>query len=955
MDVEKLRLLKDFLTDIESLKIPTPPYYQMLANGLVKTGIMPGITAQRIPSLFDMFKSIANEHNLYLDTLSKYNLSKVVNNYTMHSMYETINDPVNLIQAQTSVDGTTGPLKSEANKSSEAKEASTRTPGNIINKYEGIVENQVGKKGIAICATGLKSFFGLTQYYNYLLNYGTEEEQERILLGKDHKGIMIGGKVYKTLANIRSKDPNTIIKPELMEALASVTNDNDAALILSALLSLATDNAKELALSKLNASTKTLGLYVYGISIGMDFKDLAHIMMSDVGRVINEVLSDDVFAERDGYGTVDDALFKYFDEGPKKLLYKFDITKDSQGQTIPSPLEKLQKLAEEAGIIYEDDKGKPIPFTKALVEFSRENLHLSEKLATFEKMRRQYRSQSSEGKQLFNQLIDAVQDYIQQNHVIGLNLNVYEDIKTLSKGAAEMKILGQLFGLNKGLKTNPDGLASQINNIERAIYNQTGNLDDLIDLSKFVFDEDYRQECILKYEEVKHSFNILDAIAQVPHFMGYVQTLAIAAKEAQNSFKFRSARALSLKLAQELGYKKIGTTAESRIIKGVQNFIGDYLRKNWMLDKEISFVIPAGNKMFTKTGDQIELTQDTRVQLGTDWGDATFRMWMENEIIPNLKKGIIKPGTTYEAVADNKFVKDLGNNLYTRTVSHNPTIISTLPINMLPRIDQERAIFNTYKSAFNELAGGTTQGGLSYQYEYTVNSEDGTQVTQLSKPIPLVDLFTYYAMIANGWKLSESSLVPILEDFQNTGEIQSFHEYVTAIDKSGETLTIDNIEFFEILPYIAPFESPYVSRSKYIQYRNPSTRKLQLMQRLSRSELAIDVDPEFEIEGLDAGRIKEYEFITADVDTNYYPTGRQESPSIKKTFSYEQNGRIQEYEIVYDKETGKLQRFEVFGTQLTLGNFDLTHVPVIKGDGGRKLVNTTLLEMLINDKLNPCS
>lgn len=34
-----------------------------------------------------------------------------------------------------------------------------------------------------------------------------------------------------------------------------------------------------------------------------------------------------------------------------------------------------------------------------------------------------------------------------------------------------MKILGQLFGLNKGLKTSPDELSSQINNIERAIYN----------------------------------------------------------------------------------------------------------------------------------------------------------------------------------------------------------------------------------------------------------------------------------------------------------------------------------------------------------------------------------------------------------------------------------------------------------------------------------------------------
>ena len=75
-----------------------------------------------------------------------------------------------------------------------------------------------------------------------------------------------------------------------------------------------------------------------------------------------------------------------------------------------------------------------------------------------------------------------------------------------------------------------------------------------------------------------------------------------------------------------------------------------------------------------------------------------------NEIIPNLKQGIIKPGTRLEEISNNRFIKDLGNDLLTTTVSHNPSVIYTLPINMLPRIDQERAIFNGYKSEFNKLA-----------------------------------------------------------------------------------------------------------------------------------------------------------------------------------------------------------------------------------------------------------
>lgn len=244
--VEQIMLFKQFLNDIQFLTKPSSTsitQLQRLAASLMDSGLVTFRfqNPMQVLAIFDELQNIVNKHNLYFDKLSKYSLSKVVNNYTMYSMYRTIADPVNLIQAQTSVDGTTGPLKSVANQSLEGKEAKFRTPGNAFNKFQSIVENQVGKQGIGICAVGLKGFFGLTQYNNYLLNYGTPEQQERLLLGSDHKGHILGGKTYKLLANIRSKDPNSITNDDVLEALASVTNDNDAALVLSALLSLATD------------------------------------------------------------------------------------------------------------------------------------------------------------------------------------------------------------------------------------------------------------------------------------------------------------------------------------------------------------------------------------------------------------------------------------------------------------------------------------------------------------------------------------------------------------------------------------------------------------------------------------------------------------------------------------------------------------------------------------------
>nr|DAU18082.1 MAG TPA: hypothetical protein [Bacteriophage sp.] len=66
----------------------------------------------------------------------------------------------------------------------------------------------------------MKAFFGLTQYNNWVLNYGTAEQQSRLLLNNNHQGHLIGSKVYKTLANIRSKDPNTITNADVLEALS---------------------------------------------------------------------------------------------------------------------------------------------------------------------------------------------------------------------------------------------------------------------------------------------------------------------------------------------------------------------------------------------------------------------------------------------------------------------------------------------------------------------------------------------------------------------------------------------------------------------------------------------------------------------------------------------------------------------------------------------------------------
>ena len=932
--IEKLQLLREFLLEVkEFIQIPNGNNESEFINGLLRLGILtnPIRNKQQFNSIFARIKNIIDNHNLYFDSLSKYNISKIINNYQMNSMYEIILDPVNLIQAHTSVDGTTGPLKDVANQSSEAEEAKHRTPGNFVNKFESIVENQVGKEGISICAVGMKAFFALTQYNNTLLNRGTLEDQQRLLLGKQHRGIMIGNNIYKTIANIRALDPNTITNNDVLEALASVNNDNDASLILSALLSLATDNAKELALSKLNASTKMIGIYIYGITIGMDFKDIAKLLMSPVGTVFNEVANSNVFTGKKGYTKIDKNFFKYFEEGPYKILNQFNVNHEPNSTEIfKNPLDYLSaQVVDNLGYI--NEKNEPLSFSETLVMFSQSNELLNEKIKYFESLRLRYNTTSLYAKELYNQLIDFCEEYIQQGHTIGQNKEIYLQIKELSEGAAEQRVLGQILSINQGIKTSSDKLLTQINNIERCVYDKTENEGDIIDLIQFVSNKKYRDECIQKYEEVKHSFNILDAVSVVPHYFGYLKTLAIAKAELMQSFKFRSSQKSSLTLKTELNLYD-----ESKLNKGLQNFIGDYMCKEWIKQYRYRYItIPKGNRAFNKNGDMFTLEEDIDVDMSTDWGRATFRLWFENEVIPNLKRGEVKPGIEYTAVSHNKFIRDLGNDLFTLTISHNPIIISTLPINMLPRIDAERQLFNSYKSEFNKLG---------IMYEYNTFSYNGEKLKTIKKQIPITDLFTLYAMVADNWKLGEKSLVPILEDFQNSGMIEDFHEFISKLDKSGKTLDISEYKD-DVILYIAPFGNPYDSKQPLIQHRNPDSRKYQLMMRLSDGEIDALLQSS---NGENIGLVGKYQFEREGVDPNLFPSGTIDIPTITRNFKLNDK----KASVEYDLNDYSIIKIIYNGEAINIEGIDETKL-FNKVDNGVQ-VNIEVLGELINNEINKC-
>lgn len=197
------------------------------------------LNSEEFKTLHRLIQDRIDVHNTY--SLNSRDVEAFTKNYVVEQMYRISMDLRNLQQAQMSVDQTTDEPKAIADQSTAGKLVKRATPGNIGNKYQSIEDNHVGKDVIGISAVGLKSFFALTQFVNTVLNTGSETEVQELF----NKPLLFDGKEYYTIANANYSTQNTSTDNleenlKILEKLKA-GDARDAALTISALLSLATD------------------------------------------------------------------------------------------------------------------------------------------------------------------------------------------------------------------------------------------------------------------------------------------------------------------------------------------------------------------------------------------------------------------------------------------------------------------------------------------------------------------------------------------------------------------------------------------------------------------------------------------------------------------------------------------------------------------------------------------
>lgn len=887
-NITKLASFIQYINDNNFKGLDSDSLYTQISKQLVTTfGTDIGKpTVDMMKSVETQIKEIVDKHNMYIEKSGQRKRDSIIKNYITQQLFTIISDPINRRQADSSVDVVTGPAKDLAKLSPKATVQNNFTPGNTVNMFQSISENMVGKDGIAICATGLKSFFALTELYQLILNDPNVATKESLLFN-----VSIGGKEYRGLANGYSKQFKSLYEEtvdfESQEQLFGSVTDylldqlwaSDAANEMSALLGLSTDNAKELVLAKINAGISTIGMYLYGLSIGVPFNELYRIMTSPLAFRLAELTKGNMFNGDQGTINIVGAL-RYLNQEPSQQLSRFNNLPYYDG--VKKPLQVLQEAIQNE---LDPKKEKELNSLQQLIKSKKDKKWIKEFLNRIRSNINQEILAITEQKDkdnyqiAYNQLIDFAIQYtddvfltindVQKVSVYG-RYNLYHDIEMLATGAEEMKQSGKILKLNQKIETNPTDLFNQVNNIEEVIIrrlsqykNQISRLGSdvsalptevqkmlsnrdsskyieeggyRVNLEKLMTNEAYARQVIQLYNNIKQSYNLPQLITKVPNYRGYVESLLIAYKAIKDgSVKTKAILNRGYSFIQD--QHVVNPKLKEQVIKNAERATDLYLRQTWMQKKIKPIKISAKKDRVYAFIDNAkvarELTFDTEYKLGTTLGDANFKLWMETVMIPKLK----------EQLYSNKFIRDL------KPVVNTKTNLGSVSVNfgltgMMPRSEYERDAFNEYKEEFNKLAQAEPY-------------KSGKQI------IPIQDLFYYYSLIANDGRVSSTSIQAIFEDYLQNDIPKSYRQHIHKIDSSPREY--DKLSKFITPEMLIPSSSPYVGGTDIMKYKDRDTNNIVVYKKIKKKEQTDDYE-EYE----DYGYYEEEEIYDPKAEINGY-------------------------------------------------------------------------------------
>lgn len=584
------------------------------------------------------------------------------------------------------------------------------------------------------------------------------------------------------------------------------------------------------------------GFYAYGISLGMDIRDLAKIINTPQGRAISKLCEGNVVNGQMGAFSALQAIKKLEGDGIYGDLTQFDVRGEmysetpgtSYGgvvfdnevkQTASQVMQTLmadwyrKNIAGNSNAISELIKKPNVKRKKGQIDTQTSLENMTYQISILGKMQDCLQAIMNDSNPMWQEVVsqgakalENYQTWMASIYQLKDQLNKYgnlvytyydhkddahylaRDLKILAQGAEEMRVLGSILSSNKGVKSRTEEGITFINTIENSIVDRiklmggTPTPEDKIDFILFCTDPNYREEAIDKYDAVKHSTNILDVVSKAPHFLSYLRACCIPyATFKVASSKFRARDRYYQPVVDSLKLTK--SSDKEGVIRGIESAVNNRMLREWLAGNQTKFILPKGGKLFVgRDQDTLTVSENTVVPLWTENGLATFKYYMEQTIIPNLRQNPNYSG--------NSFIHGLTPFELTKTGTHAAVTAYTLDGNMLPYTDSQIVQLETYKADFGQM----------YDYAFP-----GSHDSRLGNTIPsYADAMYLYSQYVFGGKKGQRSLMSLF-DAGECSLAQNFEQFEAQIDQSSDF----EFDIQDLIKWCAPNGNVYHPNSEY--------------------------------------------------------------------------------------------------------------------------------------------
>lgn len=831
-------------------------------------------------------------------------------NFVFNSIYNITNSLKNHVAAYSPI-AMTDPQNAAAN-SKEGEKIKKVTNFSPTTKYKLVKANMAGKDGIGISAVGQKVFLAATQYFNqeakrlsqlpdltvedlknsnlWFSNTFDIYRKSKSLEGKDESTLV---KLFtNTIANLNLEETpyvETVIQQAITmneeELLKNGDNLNidqidmvsrnyfqtDKSLVISALISAATDNAKELILDKINANPELMGTYIYLIINGLEFSDIASLMTSDaVSAIKNSVNVNRMYDEKESI----DTLLNKIENGismrgflkpvwePSVKVYLKELTSEGVISEVEGkrPKDILSNLSiKDLNNIKSNLETSTKVFTKVFYS-EEENLVYQDMLENVSQTK--LIKESDEVKKGLLRYIEKVIELKTLKDYLLNDKSNFESFKLAYSGAKEIASLGRVLGINGGAKTKlidrysfykvfndllSDPLANasknltaartendvnKVNIYENFIKYANDGSDEFVNfnfnLERFFNDELYNRAVTEFYRINKHVVNVFDLINKLPHYNAFLKAFVVNENNLKLSdIKYDLLMKVVSNLEEEVMRKHNGTIGKltDSQFSIISDYIDEIIIKKFLAHENIGIKVKTGDKFF-ENGELIEATEDIVYNLSSDDGLASFKYYMENTVIPMLKNGY--------TIASN------GVRLSTPVLSRNEFLNKLIVTDKKSKLTGES--YQHYRSAVNML---NTTDNIEFDKQITAF---GAIENITFNGIKLSNLFLIYDLIINKGRRGQGSLLKILQGsvFNKNSLSTRYFKYIGDVDyntadpdikydKKSDKITISDLNMDDIRILLSPIKDSseeYTMGNQYVKQYNPETGTYQVQKRI---------------------------------------------------------------------------------------------------------------------------